>query len=322
MQTSASPRGSTPPRIALKVDVATLRGTEQGVPRLIETLRRYKAGATFLFNLGPDHTGRAIRRLLQPGFLRKVWRSSVVSHYGLRTLMYGTLLPGPDIGERCADTMRTVRDAGFETGIHAWDHVRWQDGVGTADADWTLREMRRAVERYEAIFGVAPRVHGAAGWQMNAHSYRLSQRLGFDFCSDTRGTCPYIPVMDAEIVACPQIPTTLPTFAELLGVGGTDSGTVAARMLRVAADTPAPAGHVFTVRAELEGLKLLPAFEQLLAAWREAGVQMYALGAYLEAASAASLPRHRTADSAIAGCSRSVAVQGAEFLACTHDGCV
>ena len=56
-------------------------------------------------------------------------RTSVLEHYGLQTLLYGTLLPGPDIGRRCADEMRAVRDAGFEVGIHCWDHVRWQDGV-------------------------------------------------------------------------------------------------------------------------------------------------------------------------------------------------
>ncbi len=35
--------------------------------------------------------------------------------------MYGTLLPGPDIGKRCAGIMRDVAAAGFENGIHTWD---------------------------------------------------------------------------------------------------------------------------------------------------------------------------------------------------------
>ena len=82
--------------LALKIDVDTLRGTREGVPNLVELLRRHQAGATFLFSLGPDHTGRAIRRVFRPGFLRKVSRTSVLEHYGLRTLMYGTLLPGPE----------------------------------------------------------------------------------------------------------------------------------------------------------------------------------------------------------------------------------
>jgi undecaprenyl phosphate-alpha-L-ara4FN deformylase len=150
--------------LALKIDVDTLRGTREGVPRLIEILRRHDAGATFLFSVGPDHTGRAIKRVFRPGFVRKVRRTSVVQHYGFPTLLYGTLLPGPDIGKRAGDIMRRTRDEGFDIGLHAWDHVRWQDGVDGGCAEWTGGEMQRACERYTEIFKEPPRVHGAEAY--------------------------------------------------------------------------------------------------------------------------------------------------------------
>ena len=143
-------------RLALKIDVDTWRGTREGVPRLVEALKRHGANATFLFSLGPDHTGRAIKRVFRRGFLKKVSRPSVLEHDGIRTLLNGTLLPGPDIGRSSglgADIMRRVRDAGFEVGIHCWAHVRWQDGVAEADAEWTARELDLAVRRFEIIFG-------------------------------------------------------------------------------------------------------------------------------------------------------------------------
>jgi len=84
--------------IALKVDVDTYRGTREGAMRLAQLLERLSVPATFLFSLGPDHTGWALRRVFRRGFLSKVQRTSVVKHYGLRTLMYGVLLPAPDIG--------------------------------------------------------------------------------------------------------------------------------------------------------------------------------------------------------------------------------
>jgi undecaprenyl phosphate-alpha-L-ara4FN deformylase len=311
MTTSAS----WPRRIALKIDVNTLRGTMQGVPRLAEALRRHGAGATFLFALGPDRTGRAIKHLFRPGFMAKVKRNAVITHHGLRTMLYGTLLPAPDIGRRCADIMRGVRDAGFETGIHAWDRVLWEDRIASARADWTTHEMQRAIERFAEIFGNPARVHAAPGWQMNAHSYRLTQRLGFDYCSDTRGSQPFIPVLNAEIVACPQIPTTLPTCDELIGLDGVTATNIAERIMVLATSLPAPAGHVFTLRAELEGLKLLPAFEQLLSRWKSEKIELLSLGAYLEAAGAGSLPRHRVGWATLAGANGMVCVQGDEFLA-------
>ena len=85
-------------QLALKIDVDTLRGTLEGVPALVSVLQKHAAQATFLFSLGPDNTGRALRRIFRPGFLKKVFRTNVAGNYGLKTLMYGTLIPGPDIG--------------------------------------------------------------------------------------------------------------------------------------------------------------------------------------------------------------------------------
>jgi len=301
-------------KLALKVDVDTYRGTRKGVPRLVELLKKYGAGATFLFSLGPDHTGRAIKRVFRRGFVGKVSRTSVLSNYGLATLLYGTLLPGPDIGRRCTAVMRAVRDAGFEVGIHAWDHVKWQDGVGKADARWTERQMRLARERFEEIFGEPPRAHGAAGWQTNLHALRLTQRLGFDYCSDTRGSCPFIPVWRAEIVACPQLPTTLPTLDELIGTSGLTKKNVAEHMLNLTRERPAP-GHVYTLHAELEGGKTLaPVFEAMLAGWKSQGYELVSLRALAETLDLKSLPRNEIAIGAVAGRSGSLAMQGKEYL--------
>ena len=75
------------PLMTLKIDVDTYRGTREGVANLVNMLGAVKAHATFLFSLGPDHTGWALRRALRPGFFSKVSRTSVIEHYGLKTLM-------------------------------------------------------------------------------------------------------------------------------------------------------------------------------------------------------------------------------------------
>ena len=304
-------------RIALKVDVDTYRGTRVGVPRLLEMLERRGAGATFLFSLGPDHTGWAVRRALRPGFLRKVGRTSVVSHYGIRTLLYGTLLPAPDIGRRCGDILRRVRDAGFEVGIHAWDHVKWQDGVAGADAEWTGWQMALAAQRFREILGEEPLVHGAAGWQMNRAALRLTQRLGFVYASDTRGTHPFVPVVDAEIVGCPQYPTTLPTLDEMIGLDGVTGENVADRLLERTADRRE---HVYTLHAELEGLKLAPAFEKLLEGWRAQGYELVAMRDLVLDRDPFALPLHEVVKGSVSGRSGTLSVQGAPFLPAANGG--
>ena len=300
-------------KLALKVDVDTYRGTRQGVPRLMEIFKAHGAGATFLFSLGPDHTGRALKRAFRPGFMSKVARTSVLEHYGLKTLLYGTLLPGPDIGRLCADVLLEVQRERYELGIHCWNHVRWQDGVDKADEAWTRRELENASERFQKVFRETPRAHGAAGWQMNVHAFRLCERLGFDYGSDTRGGCPYIPVWNGEPFSRPQLPTTLPTMDELIGLDGIDAGNVALRLLELSKTAPA-SGHVYTLHAELEGGKLAPAFESLLEGWKSQGYELVPLRAIALELDIKTLPRHVVVRGRVPGRSGTLAVQGPEFL--------
>jgi undecaprenyl phosphate-alpha-L-ara4FN deformylase len=298
-------------RIALKIDVDTLRGTREGVPRLVAALRQRQAGASFYFSLGPDHTGRALKRVFRRGFLGKVRRTSVLEHYGIRTLLYGTLLPGPRIDVRGGEVMRAVRDAGFEVGVHCHDHVRWQDHVAHADAAWTRQEFVRAVEAFQGVFGTPPRAHAAAGWQLNAQVLELEQQFGLEYASDARGSTPFWPTMAGVQGQCLQLPTTLPTFDELIGVEGMDAQAAAGQILRLSR-TGATDTHVFTLHAELEGQKLLPQFEFLLRGWTDAGVELASMQDYHRGLDGSRIAHHELVWGEVAGRSGVLAVQGAQ----------
>jgi undecaprenyl phosphate-alpha-L-ara4FN deformylase len=297
------------PLLALKVDVDTLRGTREGVPALVQLFSAHGVGATFLFSVGPDHTGRALRRVFRRGFLSKVSRTSVLAHYGLRTLLYGTLLPGPHIGRTCVNEMQAVRAAGFEVGLHTYDHVKWQDFVAARGADWTQREMRRGIDAFREAFGEPPEVHGAAGWQMNDAAFEAEPAMGLKYCSDTRGTHPFRPVVGEKAIACPQLPTTLPTLDELIGVDGRTPADAAACLLELTREPPEH-GHVYTLHAELEGMRLKPALETLLHGWRAQGYELVAMRRVAERLNAATLPHHRVEPAAIPGRSGFVMTQG------------
>ena len=295
--------------IALKVDVDTLRGTLEGVPNLLRLFDEYQVRATFLFSLGPDHTGRALRRIFRPGFLSKVRRTSVASHYGLKTLLYGTLLPGPNIPARAGDLMRSVADSGHEVGIHCHDHIRWQDFVADKDREWTRREMQLAADAFQQVFGRVARVHGAAGWQLNAHVLELEESVEFDYASDCRGESAFLPLMGGIDSTCPQIPTTLPTLDELIGVDGIDAGNVHEHVI-AASQTRLPNGHVYTLHAELEGMQLLPVMGRLLDRWHADQAEIQPVEEVFRSLDLASLPRHQIVWGEVPGRSGLLAVQG------------
>jgi undecaprenyl phosphate-alpha-L-ara4FN deformylase len=291
------------PLLTLKIDVDTYRGTREGVPNLSRQLQKHQANASFLFSVGPDHTGWALRRAFRPGLLKKVSRTSVIEHYGLKTLMYGVLLPGPDVGRQCADEMRAVRDAGFECGIHTWDHTLWQDNVRRRADAWTGKLMQQAFDRCTDIFGEAPRTHGAAGWQMNEHAFIKLDALGIDYASDGRALLnddgslrdaasgPHRFQVAGRTLNCIQLPTTLPTLDEMLGrtIDGDviTLSNIAAKILRT---TEVPRDHVFTLHAELEGQKLAPIFEQLLNGWKTQGYEFGSMADYYQKVKAQALP--------------------------------
>jgi len=294
--------------IALKVDVDTYRGTREGAVRLADLLERLDVRATFLFSLGPDHTGRAIKRAFRRGFLGKVKRTSVLEHYGVKTLLYGVLLPGPHIGRRCAQFMRDIGRRGFEVGVHTWDHVRWQDGVAQASEPWTRRELTLARDQFADVFGQAPQVHGAAGWQMNRFVPALQQELGFRYASDTRGTEPFLPELADGTGTVPQLPTTLPTFDELIGRPDLQGADPVEHLLATTDGRPRR-DEVFTLHAELEGGAYLGAFERLLRAWRQRDALLTDLASYAARLNRGRLPHCRIVAGTVAGRSGELAVQ-------------
>ena len=297
-------------KLALKVDVDTYEGTRQGVSTLMEILRRHGAAATFLFSLGPDHTGRAIKRVFRPGFLTKVSRTSVLEHYGLKTLLYGTLLPGPDIGRRCADVLREVAAQGFEVGVHCHDHASWQDDLHRAKPGFARRQMQLAHERFTEVFGVAPRVLGAAGWQMNDEALLTEDELGYAVASDTRGGTPFRAMVGGRALRCIQLPTTLPTLDELMG-GDDEAGTDPVAWLLRQTEVSST-DHVYTLHAELEGRRLEGWFDRLLTGWQSQGYEFVTLSQMAAGLDAGRLPAREVLAGTVPGRSGTLAVTTAD----------
>ncbi len=265
-----------PIRLALKVDVDTDRGTRIGVPQLAADCREFAIPACFLFSLGPDQTGRAITRIFRPGFFRKVSRTGVVAMYGVRTLLNGTLLPAPHIGRRNSNALRAVRDAGFEVGIHSYNHYRWQDHVQRLPLDAVRAEFAAAREEFRRVFGADAHTAGAAGWQSNARSRAVYDEAGLLYASDTRGDRPFFPRIDGRVFQTLEIPTTLPTFDELLGRPEFPDDRIVAHYLGLLLPG---ALNVLTIHAEIEGMARRPLFRSLVRACLGRGVTFVRLDA-------------------------------------------
>jgi undecaprenyl phosphate-alpha-L-ara4FN deformylase len=276
--------------IALKVDVDTHRGLEEGVPRIARALEREGIAASFYIAMGPDNSGRAILRVIKNrGFARKMMRTRAVSMYGLRTVLSGTVLPARPIALALPQTVRALGDAGFEVGVHGYDHVRWQDRIDDLGEAAIRAELDDAFEAYRAIFRTPTRSFAAPGWRTNATALRLLDGIGLSYRSDTRGTVPYRCVVGAETLTTPEIPTTLPTLDEIINRPGLSD---AASVVRYYLEQMRPdALNVHTVHAETEGMGQFEIFAALIRALKERGAVFVRLADAAARLDRESLPR-------------------------------
>jgi len=261
-------------RIALKVDCDTALGTRDGIPRLLALFDRKKIRATFFFSLGPDRSGRAALRVFtRKGFLKKMLRSRAPSLYPSRTMLSGTLLPAPAIGRACRETIRSVAAAGHATGVHAWDHVGWHDGLPGWAPERVADEYRRLHAEYREIFGTAARASACPGWTVSGAYLAERETYPLLYTSDTREGGPFLPRVGETISAIPEIPSTLATLDEKLGDPACpDPGA----LRRYFADAPR-GDAVHTIHTEVEGGPYLDWFGRLLDDWKDRGAELVAM---------------------------------------------
>jgi peptidoglycan/xylan/chitin deacetylase (PgdA/CDA1 family) len=254
--------------IGLKVDVDTFDGMRHGVPQLLSLLKKYNIHASFFVPMGKDHTGWTAKRVFtKKGFLKKAGRVGVVSTYGIKTLMYGLILPGPEIARRNSHILKAIVDNGHEAGIHGLDHVYWHDHIKNLDRERTEEILAKAFETYEDILGRAPHSFAAPGWMINAHALRFFQKKGLVYTSDTRGVSPFFSIMGGEKFEILQIPTTLPTLDEIVGIAGTEVSSLSKFFL----DSLRDGLNILTVHAELEGKRWTGVLETFIKRTLERG---------------------------------------------------
>ena len=236
--------------IGIKVDVDTSEGMKHGVPVLLALFKKYNIHASFFVPMGKDHTGWTVKRVFtRKGFLKKAGRVGVVSTYGIRTLLYGLLLPGPEIAKKNANILRRITEEGHELGIHGYDHVYWHDHIKHLGRDKTEDLLRRSVAVYSDILHKNPESFAAPGWMINAYALKFFEDNGFIYTSNARGHAPFYPSLNGEAFRILELPSTLPTLDEVVGLAGTDTSSLTEFFL----DALKEGLNIMTVHTELEG---------------------------------------------------------------------
>lgn len=265
-------------KIGLRIDVDTFRGTRYGVPRLSRLLADHGIGASFFFSVGPDNMGRHLWRLIRPGFFLKMLRTKASRLYGWDILIRGTLWPGPVIGRTLAPVIRSVSEAGYEVGLHAWDHHQWQTDIDHMTGDAIYRSIDKGFALLKHTLGRTPVSSAAPAWKCTDLVLLEKTKFPFSYNSDCRGREIFYPLVRGKALPQPQIPVTLPTYDEVVGRNHVSESNYNEYLLSLLR----PNGlNVLTIHAEAEGIICLGMFDRFLQMVRSMGGTLVPLGELL-----------------------------------------
>lgn len=204
--------------VAIKVDVDTLHGTFKGIPYLINLFKNYKIKGTFYVSLGSDNTGKKLFDVFKKGFFKKTARTNVLKSYGLKNLLYGVLIPAPVIYKKAFAQIVSIADNGYEVGIHSLDHVYWHQNLYKLSEQSIKECIDQCQEIFYEIYNRYSETFASPGWVVSAAYFKVIDKFNFKYLSDTRGKKPFYPLFEAYKSSTLQIPTTLFTLDELLGL--------------------------------------------------------------------------------------------------------
>jgi len=214
---------------------------KRGVPRLLSILGQFGIKATFYLSMGPDASGRAVLQLLKnPRFIKKMLRTNAGHLYGMKTTLYGTLLPSPMIALSFPGLVEQIISGGHEVEFHAWDHRRWQDELNTKSYEWIEDWFEKGINAYRKLVKKDPSSFGAPAWLIDDRVLELTKRYSFRYLSCTRAKEPFIHEISGKL----EIPSDLPCLEEI----GVTQGV--SKILQI---LEGGGMHILPIHAEVEG---------------------------------------------------------------------
>jgi hypothetical protein len=257
----------------------------------------FQVRASFFFPLGLDCPGR---------YPSRAWASR--AYLPWQDLLRGGILPARDFGSESRRLFELARKDGHDVGLVGVSPFAWAEKMAIADSDWVgsqFAAIDTAVEEW------CPNDRGglaSMGWQVHPALIEglVPERAAYS--SVCRGKMPFYPVLQGKRSAIPEIPTTLPTVQELLLCPEVTLQNVHEYLYAESCHV-LPAGHVFTLFADREGIAGITLMEKLLTMWKGQDGSVRALGDVLREVNVDSLPHHQVGWGRFAGARGYMATQ-------------
>lgn len=210
---------------SLRVDVDTIKGLTQGVPRLLDILDRFQVRVTFFITMGPDNTGKNLFHLSKR---RNVVLGGVspLRKFGLQQMLYGLLIPPPKM-EHCVNVIKKIHEKGHEIGFHGYNHYHWANYFHQMSTKDIEGQISNGISALMKLIGIRPRGFASPAFKWGINSLLIADKWKFTYSSDMYGKCAFYPKISGKKLDMLQIPITEPLIEELVNQRMTDAEILA-----------------------------------------------------------------------------------------------
>lgn len=179
---------------AMRVDVDSTKGLNEGVPPLLELLEKYGIKASFFINMGREWNISDV--LKTPKTIKKLPRSKnsigLLKRQGYLGLLKVLVNPFKRVGESNPEMIRRIKKGGYEIGLHGGgDHARWLRRID----EFTYPELENFIKpsylSLKKIIGEKPKGFTSPGFKTNPLVLKFLREYNFLYCSDSFGDKPF-----------------------------------------------------------------------------------------------------------------------------------
>lgn len=178
---------------SLRIDVESDKGIKEGLPRILDLLKRYNIKASFYLTMGGESN------LFELLFYRKkLGGERNIKVFSFSEKLRMALFPR-DFVKKNKGVLRRILKEGHELGIHGWKHRRWSRSLERINVG---SDINKAKIKYEKIFNKKPESFCSPAFRINNKVIYELNRQGFRIISDLDGDKPF-KIKNTEITNVP-----------------------------------------------------------------------------------------------------------------------
>ena len=167
----------------LRVDLESFKGIKEGVPKLLDLLKKYDLKASFYLTMGGESN---IFEILK---YRKKLKSSAerkIRIWSLKEKLRMVLFPR-DFVEENKIILKRILEEGHELGLHGWKHREWTRGLEKINIE---KRINKSIRKYVKIFRKNPISFLSPGSNVNNKVLEILEKNKIKFISDFPGGKP------------------------------------------------------------------------------------------------------------------------------------